>query len=137
MSRPTPGLANAYPKIGPVVITEIMPSPQDPDAPADASDFEFVEIYNASASDVDMTEWRLRKGIGYDFADATILASGATAVVVTFDTADVAKLTPAALSRKLKQLEAKMHEHAKKLEFEEAASLRDQLVEIKQLAFVT
>jgi excinuclease ABC subunit B len=52
-------------------------------------------------------------------------------------TADIAKLTPAALSRKLKQLEATMHEHAKNLEFEEAAALRDQLVEIKQLAFVT
>ena len=51
--------------------------------------------------------------------------------------ADVAKLTPAALSRKFKQLEGKMHECAKNLELEEAASLRDQLVGIKQLAFVT
>ena len=51
--------------------------------------------------------------------------------------ADVAKLSPAALSRKLKQLEAQMHEHAKNLEFEQAAALRDQLVEIKQLAFVS
>jgi len=41
--------------------------------------------------------------------------------------ADVAKLSPAALSRKLKQLEAQMYEHAKNLEFEEAAALRDQL----------
>jgi len=49
--------------------------------------------------------------------------------------ADVAKLSPAALSRKLKQLEAQMYEHAKNLEFEEAAALRDQLTEIKQLAF--
>jgi excinuclease ABC subunit B len=30
-----------------------------------------------------------------------------------------------------------MHEHAKNLEFEQAAALRDQLTEIKQLAFVT
>jgi excinuclease ABC subunit B len=51
-------------------------------------------------------------------------------------TADVAKLAPAALARKLKQLEVQMHEHAKNLEFEEAACLRDQLAEIKQLAFV-
>ena len=29
-----------------------------------------------------------------------------------------------------------MHEHAKNLEFEEAAALRDQLTEIKQLAFL-
>jgi excinuclease ABC subunit B len=51
--------------------------------------------------------------------------------------AEVANLTPAALARKLKQLEAQMHEHAKNLEFEQAAALRDQLAEIKQLAFVS
>jgi excinuclease ABC subunit B len=51
--------------------------------------------------------------------------------------AEVAKLTPAALSRKLKKLEAQMYEHAKNLEFEEAAALRDQLTEIKQLAFIS
>ncbi|NND69003.1 MAG: excinuclease ABC subunit B, partial [Halioglobus sp.] len=50
---------------------------------------------------------------------------------------ELANLTPAALSRKLKQLEEQMHEHAKNLEFEEAAALRDQLAEIKQQAFVT
>lgn len=50
---------------------------------------------------------------------------------------ELANLTPAALARKLKQLEAQMHEHAKNLEFEEAAALRDQLTEIKQLAFVS
>ena len=50
---------------------------------------------------------------------------------------EIAKLSPAALSRKLKQLEAQMHEHAKNLEFEEAAALRDQLTEIKQAAFVS
>jgi excinuclease ABC subunit B len=52
-------------------------------------------------------------------------------------TMEVAKLKPAALSRQLKQLEAKMLEHAKNLEFEQAASLRDQLAEIKQLAFIS
>jgi excinuclease ABC subunit B len=51
--------------------------------------------------------------------------------------AEMAKLAPAALARKLKQLEAQMHEHAKNLEFEQAAALRDQLAEIKQLAFVS
>ena len=51
--------------------------------------------------------------------------------------AEVANLSPAALSRKLKQLEAQMHEHAKNLEFEQAAAMRDQLAEIKQLAFVS
>jgi excinuclease ABC subunit B len=51
--------------------------------------------------------------------------------------ADMAKLSPAAMARKLQQLEGQMHEHAKNLEFEEAAALRDQLAELKQLAFVS
>jgi len=50
---------------------------------------------------------------------------------------EMAKLAPAALARKLRQLEVQMHEHAKNLEFEQAAALRDQLAEIKQLAFVS
>ncbi len=49
---------------------------------------------------------------------------------------DLASLSPAALARKLKQVEAQMQEHAKNLEFEEAAALRDQLAELKQAAFL-
>ncbi len=51
--------------------------------------------------------------------------------------AEVLNLTPVALSRKLKQMEAKMLEHAKNLEFEEAANLRDEVAQIKQLAFLS
>ena len=50
---------------------------------------------------------------------------------------ELANLSPAALSRKLRQLESQMHEHARNLEFEQAAALRDQLAEIKHLAFVS
>ena len=49
---------------------------------------------------------------------------------------DLLRLSPAALARRLEQMEAKMHEHAKNLEFEEAAALRDQLTEIKQQTFM-
>ncbi len=50
--------------------------------------------------------------------------------------AEVMNLTPAALARKLKQMENQMMEAAKNLEFEEAARLRDQVAEIKQQAFL-
>lgn len=50
--------------------------------------------------------------------------------------AEVLNLTPAALARKLKQMETQMHEHAKNLEFEEAANLRDEVAQIKQMAFL-
>lgn len=48
MSQITPGWANAYPKVGPVVISEIMYNPlYDRDA-------EFVELYNFTNSKVDL-----------------------------------------------------------------------------------
>jgi excinuclease ABC subunit B len=50
--------------------------------------------------------------------------------------AEIVKLSPAALARKLKKMEAQMHEHARNLEFEEAAAMRDQLAEIRQQAFL-
>jgi excinuclease ABC subunit B len=49
---------------------------------------------------------------------------------------DVMSMTPAALSRKLAEFENAMAEHAKNLEFEEAAAVRDQIAELKQIAFV-
>jgi len=51
-------------------------------------------------------------------------------------TQDVMSMTPAALSRKLAELENNMAAHAKNLEFEEAAAVRDQIAELKQIAFM-
>ena len=51
MNVNTPGSANAYPKVGPVVITEIM---YHPIAPADA---EYVELLNISDSDVTLYDF--------------------------------------------------------------------------------
>ena len=50
--------------------------------------------------------------------------------------AEIAELSPAALARKIQQMEGQMQEHAKNLEFEEAAAMRDQLAEVKQRAFM-
>ena len=67
-------------------------------------------------------------------------ARGARDAKVTNDrasfAADIMNMTPAALSRKLSELENTMAEHAKNLEFEEAAAVRDQIAELKQIAFV-
>lgn len=46
---------------------------------------------------------------------------------VAEETAEYAALTPAQMSKKIKDLEKAMHKHAKNLEFEEAAKVRDQL----------
>ena len=49
---------------------------------------------------------------------------------------EVVNLSPAALARKLKLMEERMYQHAKNLEFEDAARLRDELAELKQQAFL-
>ena len=48
---------------------------------------------------------------------------------------DWLKLSPKALAQKLKAMENQMLEHAKNLEFEEAAALRDQITQIRQALY--
>ncbi len=50
--------------------------------------------------------------------------------------AEAALMSPAQLSKEIKKLEKQMFEHAKNLEFEEAASTRDKLSGLKQQAFL-
>jgi excinuclease ABC subunit B len=50
--------------------------------------------------------------------------------------AKVAAMTPAQLSKEIKRLEQQMFEHAKNLEFEEAARARDELTQLKEHAFI-
>ncbi|MBI9016778.1 MAG: lamin tail domain-containing protein [Phycisphaerae bacterium] len=61
MSVNTPGLANAYPKVGPVVISEIMY------APAGDKDAEYVELLNISNSPV--TLYDSQADAGWKFSD--------------------------------------------------------------------
>ncbi len=49
---------------------------------------------------------------------------------------NAASLSPAQLAREIKRLEEQMHQHARDLEFEQAAAVRDQLAALKQQAFV-
>jgi excinuclease ABC subunit B len=45
-------------------------------------------------------------------------------------------LSPAKAAEEIKALEARMHEHAKNLEFEEAAKLRDEIQKLKKASFL-
>jgi len=49
--------------------------------------------------------------------------------------ADYAKLSPSQFAARIKALEQQMYEHAKNLEFEEAAGVRDQLRQLKDAGF--
>jgi hypothetical protein len=84
MSRNTPGSENAYPKVGPVVISEIMYNPVSGN-----QDEEYIELLNISDSVVTLAEydneqlidvpWRLAddsNGITFEFPLGTTMAPG-------------------------------------------------------------
>jgi len=100
MQTLTLGGENSEPRVGPLVISEIQYSPADPGnlpAGVSVSDLEFIEIYNPTDADVDLTGWRLRRGADFDFALAvtppgqpvTTLAAHTALVVVAFDPNDI------------------------------------------------
>ena len=94
LERTSLGLPNTDPRTGPIVVTEIQYNPVisdaaiaiDPDL--DPSDLEFIEIHNPTASVVNLTEWRLRGGVDFDFAEGDILAAGETIVLLKFNPDD-------------------------------------------------
>jgi excinuclease ABC subunit B len=61
--------------------------------------------------------------------------SGRDAVQVDRQTAEVEALSEKDLGKRIKQLEKQMLEHARNLEFEQAARLRDQLAHLREQAF--
>ncbi|MHC4500301.1 MAG: lamin tail domain-containing protein, partial [Planctomycetota bacterium] len=77
----TPGSANAYPRVGPIVINDIMYHP-DPNG-----DAEYIELYNITSTDVNLYDdqsnpWKFTDGIEFTFpADVNIPAFGYLLVV--------------------------------------------------------
>ena len=92
MDSITFGTVNAYPKVGPVVINEIMYHPDWPDmSPYNNEKYEFIELYNISGGDVNLYDedsipWKFTDGIEFEFpADANIPAGGYALVVKDLD----------------------------------------------------
>jgi len=85
MTRPTlnPAGENSGPRVGPVIISEVQ---YNPVGGIGAVNLEFIEIYNTTASTEDLTNWRIRKSVDFDFPAGTLLAPQAALVVVRFDT---------------------------------------------------
>ncbi len=91
MDENTPGSANAYPKVGPIVISEIMYNPNWPDRGSYTNDqYEYIELYNISAEPVTLYDydkgepWKFTDGIEFIFpADVpvTIPAGGYLLIV--------------------------------------------------------
>jgi len=90
MSANTPGSANAYPKVGPVIISEIMYHPA-PHAGYGHRELEYVELHNISDLPVMLQEydpdlqvqtpWRFGDGIDYTFPLNTTIQAGGYLVV--------------------------------------------------------
>ncbi len=91
---------NSAPRVGPLVITEVNYNPGTPLAAAlaihptlTANDLELVEVFNPTASAVDLSGWRIRGGVDYDFASGTSLGPGQVLVVISFNPDDTGNAT--------------------------------------------
>lgn len=82
----TLGAANSGPRVGPLVISEIMYNPPAAGG-LQAADLEYVEIYNPTNSEVDLSHWTLGAGVDYSFPLGTKLPAHQALVVVHFDPA--------------------------------------------------
>ena len=98
MSDVTFGAANSGPRVGPVVISEIY---YNPDGAEEDGDFEFIEISNTLGEEVDLSGWRLRAGIDFDFPVGSRLEPHGVLVVLPFDPDDPGNTTQLRAFRRL------------------------------------
>jgi hypothetical protein len=91
-SQNTLGTRNAYPRIGPLVISEIMYHPPDfPFAQDDSLD-EFIELQNIASTNVPLYDvlastntWHLANAVDFDFPTNIVVAPGERLLAVSFD----------------------------------------------------
>ncbi len=87
------GAANTGPRVGPVIISEIMYHPP-PIGTNDNLRDEFVELYNLTSTTVPLYDpahatngWRLRGGVDFDFNTSHSIPPGGFLLLVSFDPA--------------------------------------------------
>jgi hypothetical protein len=93
MSQNTPGSANAYPKVGPIVINEIMYNPSWPDGGSYTNDqYEYVELHNISNEPVSLYHfdtaqpWKFSDGIEFIFpADIPVTIPAGSYLLIVKD----------------------------------------------------
>ncbi len=85
------GASNAPPRIGPVVISEVMYHPPDLGLEDNRRD-EFIEVFNRTDAPVALFDsaspavvWRVRGAVDYEFPPGVTLPAQSTVVVVGFD----------------------------------------------------
>ncbi|MEM1095877.1 MAG: lamin tail domain-containing protein [Bacteroidota bacterium] len=80
MTSRTLGSENSGPRLGTVVIDEVMYHPA-----SDEDHLEFLRIANAGPDAVDLTNWMLGDGVDFAFPEGQLLAPDAMLLVVGFD----------------------------------------------------
>ncbi|MGZ8938185.1 MAG: lamin tail domain-containing protein [Limisphaerales bacterium] len=93
------GAANSGPRVGSVVINEIMYHPQSVDGVTDNTADEFIELLNITSQPVQLfdpayptNQWRIRGAVSYSFPPNTVLAANGAALIVSFDVNDATAL---------------------------------------------
>ncbi|HKQ36748.1 MAG TPA: lamin tail domain-containing protein [Verrucomicrobiae bacterium] len=83
---------NAYPKVGPIVISEIMYHPVGYGDGVDNSVEEYIELHNPTTNAVPLYDinapentWRVRGGVDFNFPTNQTLAAGGFALLVNFN----------------------------------------------------
>ena len=89
----TLGAANSGPRIGPVIINELMYRPQ-----AANDDLEYVELVNITDAPITLAGWKFTNGIDFTFGNTTLPAHG-TLLVLRFDPNNAANATKLAAFR--------------------------------------
>jgi len=82
---------NSGPRVGPVVISEIMYNPGN--VIPNARDLEYLEIYNPGPWTADLTDWRIRGDVSLDFPAGTTLGPRSVLVVASFPPDDLDRMT--------------------------------------------
>ncbi|MDP6635435.1 MAG: lamin tail domain-containing protein, partial [Phycisphaerae bacterium] len=92
---------NSGPRVGPLIISEVMYNAPDPDGlgGVDPDDLEFIELYNPTGSVINLAawednihtagqyyaDWRFRGGVSMSFDAGSTVAAGGILVVLSFD----------------------------------------------------
>jgi hypothetical protein len=87
-SAATPGLENSGPRIGPVIISEIMYHPQDINnggVLVEAVNREFIELFNITNTPVNVGGWRMKGDSEFVLPAGAIIPSRGRVLLVGFD----------------------------------------------------
>jgi len=85
MAAQTFGDTNSGPRVGPIVISEVMYALDDPGNVPNVSDLEFIEIHNPTAAAEDLSDWRLDRAVDFTFPQGTMIGVDERIVVISFD----------------------------------------------------